>query len=93
MADANIWTTILARLRADLDPEDFRRWFSDSTYASDSGDQISVWIPTDAQGRHIIQNYTDRIHRELARLGRGDTALRFITTGYAEDEDDEEKPR
>lgn len=89
-SEANIWTTILNRLRVDLDPEEFRRWLSNSSYASDSGDQISVWIPSAAEGRHVTQNYMDRIQRELARLGRADTAVRFITTGYVEDEDDED---
>ena len=90
MSDANIWTMILNRLRVDLDPEEFRRWFSNSSYASDSGDQISVWIPSAAEGRHLTQNYMDRIERELARLGRAHTAVRFITTGYVEDEDEDE---
>ncbi len=91
MSDANIWTTILDRLKADLDPEEFRRWFSNTAYASDSGDQVAVWIPSAAESRHITQNYLDRIRQELARLGRADTTLRFITTGYSEDEDDEEQ--
>lgn len=91
MSDGNIWTTILERLRADLDPEEYRRWFSNTSYASDSGDQVSVWIPSAAEGRHITQNYMERLRRELARLDRRDTAIRFITTGYVEDEDDEEQ--
>jgi chromosomal replication initiation ATPase DnaA len=91
MPDVNIWATILSRLKADLDPEEFRRWLSNSSYASDSGDQISVWIPSAAEGRHVAQNYMDRIERELARLGRANTTVRFITTGYLEDEDEEEE--
>ncbi len=67
MSEANIWATILDRLRGDIDPEEFRRWFSNSSYASDSGDQISVWVSSAAEGRHILQNYADRIQRELTR--------------------------
>jgi chromosomal replication initiation ATPase DnaA len=89
MSEANIWATILDRLRGDMDPEEFRRWFSNSSYAADSGDQISVWVSSAAEGRHILQNYADRIQRELTRMGRTDTALRFIATGFSDEEDED----
>ena len=91
MSDGNIWTNILERLKGELDPEEYRRWFLASSYASDSGDIISVWVPSTADGRHILQNYGDRLHRELAALGRNDTHLRFIATGYDDEEEDEEE--
>jgi chromosomal replication initiation ATPase DnaA len=90
MTEGNIWTQILERIKAEIEPEEFRRWFSSSTYASDSGDVITVWVPSAAEGRQISQNYIDRLRRELARLGRADTLIRFIATGYSDDEDDEE---
>ena len=89
MPDGNIWTEILQRLRTELDDEEYRRWFSQSSYASDSGDQITVWVPSAGDARQILQNYSDRLNRALAALGRSDTALRFLATGYV-DEDDEE---
>ena len=91
MPDGNIWTDILERLRAELDSEEYRRWFLASSYASDSGDIISVWVPSTADGRHILQTYGDRLQRALAALGRQDTSLRFIATGYTDDEEDEDK--
>jgi chromosomal replication initiation ATPase DnaA len=89
MADGNIWTEILGRLKADLDDEEYRRWFSNSSYAGDSGDQISVWVPTVADGRQILQNYSDRLNRALGALGRGDTIVRFLATGDPDDDEDE----
>lgn len=91
MTDLNVWAQLLERLKAEIDPEEFRRWFLNSSYASDSGDQITVWVPSAAEGRHISQNYTDRLHRELARLGRADTQIRFVATGYSDDEDDDKE--
>ena len=90
MSDANIWAQILHRIKADIDPEEFRRWFSNSSYASDSGDVITVWVPSAADGRQISQLYLERLRRELTRLGRSETLIRFIATGYSDDEDDEE---
>lgn len=89
MSDGNIWTQVLELLRRDLDAEDYRRWLLPSSYASDSGDQITVWIPAAADGRHILQNYNDRIQRALLSLGRTDTTVRFVATGYSDDEDEE----
>jgi chromosomal replication initiation ATPase DnaA len=90
MSDGNIWSRVLEIIRPELDPEEFRRWFSASSYASDSGDQITVWVPAAADGRHISQNYDDCIQRALVSLGRTDTQVRFLATGYTDDEDDEE---
>jgi hypothetical protein len=89
MPEGNIWNQVLDILRVELDPEEYRRWLSNSTYASDSGDQITVWIQSAADGRHVLQSYNDRIQRALLSLGRTDTAVRFVATGYADDEDDE----
>lgn len=89
MSDANIWLQILDRLRVELDSEEFRRWLSLTSYASDSGDQITVWVQSAADGRHILQNYNDRIQRALLSLGRTDTNMRFIASGYSDDEDDD----
>ena len=90
MADGNIWAQVLERVRADLDSEEFRRWFSNTSYASDSGDQVTVWVPSAGEARHLSQNYLERLGREFARLGRGGTIIRFVATGYADDEDDDE---
>ena len=39
-----IWDQILEALRSQMPEEDFRRWFGATAYASDSGDQITVWV-------------------------------------------------
>jgi chromosomal replication initiation ATPase DnaA len=90
MSEGNIWTAILDRLRLEIDEDEFRRWFSTSSYASDSGDQITVWVPTAVEGRQIDQYYLDRLHRILAAFGRTNTTVRFVATGYVDEEDDEQ---
>ena len=68
--------------------DDFRRWFGATAYASDSGDQITVWVPSEAVRRHIVSHFQDDLDRALAALGRGDTMLRLVVAGM--DDDDEE---
>lgn len=84
----NVWTTILERLKGTIDGEEFRRWFSSSAQASDSGDQITVWVPAQTDVRHIQVNYLDRIYRELEQLERTNVTVRFVATGYEDDEDE-----
>ena len=89
MSELNVWAQILERLKSEIDSEEFRRWFAPSAYASDSGDVITVWVPSAADARQLSQNYLNHINRHLARLGRADTLVRFIATGYSDDEDEE----
>ena len=85
----SVWSAILTHLRATIDPDEYRRWFLASSQASDSGDQITVWIPSSAHSRHISTHYLDAILRELERLGRSDASVRFVATGYGEEDEDE----
>lgn len=89
MAD-NLWDGVLDRLRAELDPEDFRRWFSGTVYASDSGDQITVWVHSESVRSHILVHYQGTLDRALAGLARPHTDIRFVVAGYGEDEDEDE---
>lgn len=90
MAD-HIWVAVLERLRATIDPDEYRRWFSISSQASDSGDQITIWVPASADARHISVHYLDRIYRELAQMERMNVTVRFVATGYDEDEDEDDE--
>jgi len=38
--------------------------------------------------RHISVNYLDRIYRELEQLERTNVTVRFVATGYEDDEDE-----
>ena len=83
-----VWDEILALLQRDVPPEVFRRWFTETAYASDSGDQITVWVPTEAVRRHIATRYPDDINAALAELDRRGTHVRFVVTGVEEENDE-----
>ena len=84
---SNPWDAVLEHLHSSVGEEDFRRWFGPTAYASDSGDQLTIWVPTEAILRHLSSNYQDRIDTALATIGRRGTHIRFVVTGVDEDEE------
>lgn len=84
------WDGVLAHLQNTIDHDEYRRWFASSMQASDSGDQITVWIPTANEGRYITAHYLDEITRQLERMGRFNVTVRFVATGSDEDDDEAE---
>lgn len=91
MVGFNVWQHILADLQAAVDPEDFQRWFATTAYASDSGDQITVWVSSESIKRHVEAHYRYALTQALARLDRHGTTIRFVVAGFG-DEDDDDAP-
>jgi chromosomal replication initiation ATPase DnaA len=85
----NAWDEILEKMRRRIPEEDYRRWFGATAYASDSGDQLTIWVPTEAIRRHISVHYENALDRELKALGRSTTHLRFVVSGETDEEDEE----
>jgi chromosomal replication initiation ATPase DnaA len=82
-----IWDQILERLRASMPAEDFHRWFGATAYASDSSDQITVWVPSEAIRRYLAANYLDELRSALQALDRAGTHVRFVVGGTDDDDD------
>lgn len=91
--DQNPWERLLAEVRTEVDAEDFRRWFSTTSYAGDSGDQIMVWIGSEQHRRHIETHYRDELDRALEAIKRPDTQIRFVVAGFGDEDEEEEEER
>jgi chromosomal replication initiation ATPase DnaA len=90
MPDATVWDEVLSHVRVGLEEDDFRRWFGATTYASDAGDQIMVWVASDAIRRHLLTHFERAIQEALAAIGRSGTQIRFVVAEFTdEDEDDD----
>jgi chromosomal replication initiation ATPase DnaA len=85
---SNLWQQVLNRLRAELDPEEYRRWFAHTSCASDSGSQITVWVDSERARRHIQNHYLSALDAALAACGRPQTDVRLVATEFEEDEDE-----
>ena len=88
--NANVWELILDRMRREVEPEEFRRWFSETGFASDSGDQITIWVTSEALRRHVQRNYHDVLTRILEELDRAGTTIRFAVAGVGDEDEDGE---
>jgi chromosomal replication initiation ATPase DnaA len=88
--DPNVWDRVLATIRAEVSAEDFYRWFGATSYASDSGDLITVWVPSESIRRHIMAHYLDSIFRALDAMGRPDANVRLVVAGFGDDEESDE---
>jgi chromosomal replication initiation ATPase DnaA len=87
----NPWDAILERLRPEMPEEDFRRWFGATAYASDSGDQITVWVPTESIRRHVLVHFQEAINRALAAIDRREAEIRLVVSGTGEEDEDEDE--
>jgi chromosomal replication initiation ATPase DnaA len=91
MAERDGWALILECLQREMDGQEFQRWFGTTAYASDSGDQITVWVASESIRRHIMAHYHERIHRALMALGRHYTDVRLIVAGFGDDDEEGEE--
>ena len=90
MPDRKLWDQILDKLGRDLIPDELRRWFGESMQAADSGDQVTIWVPSEPVRRHILTHYQDLIDRALEDMGRQSVEIRFVATGVGDDEDEDD---
>jgi chromosomal replication initiation ATPase DnaA len=84
----NPWNAVLEQLRGAIGEEDYRRWFSATAYASDSGDHIAVWVPSEGIRRLLETQYHDHIRRALDAIDRSEAVVRFVVAGFDDDEDE-----
>ena len=80
-----VWDQLMHDLRVRMPDEDFRRWFGATAYASDSGDQITVWVASEAIRRHIVNHYSDVVQRALIAIAAL-AGRRLVICGIVQDE-------
>ena len=85
----NPWDEVLGCIRSTLEREDFQRWFAPTTFAGDAGNCVTVWVPSEVIRRHLTNHFQDTIDRAFKAIGRSGTEIRFVVTGY-EDEEEED---
>jgi chromosomal replication initiation ATPase DnaA len=84
---SNAWNAMLELIHERCSDEDFRRWFGQTAYASDSGDQITVWVPSEGVRRHIERTFSEDIKKARIAIGREDALVRFVVAGFSEGEE------
>ena len=88
MPERKLWDQVLDKLRSNLIPDELRRWFGESMQAGDSGNQVTIWVPSEPVRRHILTHYQGLIDSALEDLGRQNVDIRFVATGVGEEEEE-----
>jgi chromosomal replication initiation ATPase DnaA len=83
---ATAWDRVLDQIRRSIPEEDYRRWFGSTAYASDSGDQITVWVLSEPIRKHLMLHYTEALRNALVAIDRRHTHVRFVVSGFEDDE-------
>ena len=61
-----------------------------TAYASDSGDQITIWVPSEAIRRHLDSHYREAIARRAHGAGTAYTHVRLVVSGFEDDDIEDE---
>lgn len=76
------WEMVCAELRAELTPENYRRWFATTTAVALRDDRLTVSVPDAFHLQWLDRRLRGAIERAAQRV-LGETAIEFVVSGGA----------
>jgi chromosomal replication initiator protein len=74
-----IWDQVLARVETKVNRHSFSTWFRRTEFVSDDGIRVTIRVPDTVFRDWLLKHYSGVLADALAEVGRGDTALTFLT--------------
>ena len=74
----DVWGQVLARIEAKVPPETFHQWFKPTAGVGDTGDEITVRVPSEVFRRHLSQDYAAVIDDAATEVQRGGVRVSFV---------------
>ena len=74
----NVWGQVLARIEARVPQEAFHQWFRPTAGIADTGDEITVRVPSEVFRRHLSQDYAAVIDAAATEVQRGGVRVSFV---------------
>ena len=74
----NVWTDLLARVETKVNRHSFNTWFSSTVFVEDSGDRLTVRVPSELCRNWLTKHYADVIAEAAAEIQRSGVKVVFV---------------
>ena len=74
----NVWTELLARIETKVNRHSFTTWFSPTVFVEDTGDRVTVRVPSELCRNWLTKHYTAVIQEATAEVQRSGVKVAFV---------------
>ncbi len=74
----NVWIELLARIEAKVDRHSFNTWFSPTVFVEDTGDRVTVRVPSELCRNWLTRHYSAGIAEAANEVGRSGIKVAFV---------------
>ena len=74
----NVWTELLARIETKVNRHSFNTWFSPTVFVEDTGDRVTVRVPSELCRNWLTRHYSGVITEATAEVQRSGVKVSFV---------------
>ena len=74
----NVWSELLARIETKVNRHSFNTWFSPTVFVEDTGDRVTVRVPSELCRNWLTKHYTAVITEATAEVQRSGVKIAFV---------------
>ena len=74
----NVWTELLARIETKVNRHSFNTWFSPTVFVEDTGDRVTVRVPSELCRNWLTKHYSGVITEATAEIRRSGVKVAFV---------------
>ena len=74
----NVWSELLARIETKVNRHSFNTWFSPTVFVEDTGDRVTVRVPSELCRNWLTKHYSNVITEATAEVRRSGVKVAFV---------------
>ena len=74
----NVWSELLARIETKVNRHSFNTWFSPTVFVEDTGDRVTVRVPSELCRNWLTKHYTAVLTEATAEVQRSGVKIAFV---------------
>ena len=74
----NVWTELLARIETKVNRHSFNTWFSPTVFVEDTGDRVTVRVPSELSRNWLTKHYSSVITEATTEVQRSGVRVAFV---------------